>query len=254
MHTKLTKRTAPRRTVMLALLLFSGPAVWVGWSQNVGGLVEPGAVTWKTWVLSSGSELRISTPPEWAQTVAELDTLRALAGQRNAATLDRISYWDTGAPGQRWNEIALVQASAVRAPRGLRAMALLNVAIYDATIAAWDSKYAHNRPRPSELDPSIAAVLPNPRSPSYPSEHAVVAAAASTVLSYLFPDSAQSYAAMAREAAQSRLDAGVHRGDAGTQGVLPLLDLEAPRRSSCRSVAPDGWQYHITSRGRRPAW
>ena len=209
MHKKLTKRTAPRRAVTLALLLFSGPAVWVGWSQNVGGLVEPGAVTWKTWVLSSGSELRISTPPEWAQTVAELDTLRALAGQRNAATLDRISYWDTGAPGQRWNEIALVQASAVRAPRGLRAMALLNVAIYDATIAAWDSKYAHNRPRPSELDPSIAALLPNPRSPSYPSEHAVVAAAASTVLSYLFPDSAQSYAAMAREAAQSRLDAGV---------------------------------------------
>ena len=88
-------------------------------------------------------------------------------------------------------------------------MALLNVAIYDATIAAWDSKYAHNRPRPSELDPSIAAVLPNPRSPSYPSEHAVVAAAASTVLSYLFPDSAQSYTAMAREAAQSRLDAGI---------------------------------------------
>ena len=78
-------------------------------------------------------------------------------------------------------------------------MALLNVAIYDATIAAWDSKYAHNRPRPGELDPTIAAVLHNPRSPSYPSEHAVVATAASTVLSYLFPDSAQSYATMARE-------------------------------------------------------
>jgi hypothetical protein len=28
---------------------------------------------------------------------------------------------------------------------GLRAFAMLNVAIHDALIAAWDSKYAHNR-------------------------------------------------------------------------------------------------------------
>jgi membrane-associated phospholipid phosphatase len=195
-------------SILLAIVL-SGPWARIGWSQHVNSLVEPGAGTWRTWVLSSGSDLRIPAPPGWTQTSAEIEFLRMLSGKRDAAALDRISYWDTGAPGQRWNEIALSQASLINAPRGLRAMTLLNVAIYDATIAAWDSKYTYYRPRPSELDPTVGAMLPTPRSPSYPSEHAVVAGAASAILSYLFPAGAQSYADLAREAAQSRLDAGV---------------------------------------------
>jgi membrane-associated phospholipid phosphatase len=198
-----------RPAAALLFLLFSGSAAHVAWSQNDPGLIEPGAGTWRTWVLTSGKDLRIPAPPEWVQTMAELAALRSLATQRDAATLDRIRYWDAGAPGYRWNEIALVQASAVRAPRGLRAMALLNVAIYDATVAAWDSKYAYNRPRPSEIDPTTSTVVPTPRSPAYPSEHAVVAGAASTVLSYLYPANAQNYADLAREAGQSRLEAGV---------------------------------------------
>jgi membrane-associated phospholipid phosphatase len=66
-------------------------------------------------------------------------------------------------------------------------MALLSVAIYDATVAAWDSKYAYNRLRPTAFDPSLTATLPNPQSPSYPSEHAAVAGAASTVLALSVP-------------------------------------------------------------------
>ena len=89
-----------------------------------------------------------------------------------------------------------------------RMMALLNVAIYDATIAAWDSKYAHNRRRPAEIDPTLATAMSNPRSPSYPSEHAVVAGAASVVLGYVMPDDAQLFAAKAEEAGRSRLWAG----------------------------------------------
>ena len=61
-------------------------------------------------------------------------------------------------------------------------MALLSVAIYDATVAAWDSKYAYNRLRPTVFDPSLMAALPNPQSPSYPSEHATVGGAASTAI------------------------------------------------------------------------
>ena len=52
-------------------------------------------------------------------------------------------------------------------------------------------------------------MIPNPRTPSYPSEHAAVAGAASTVLAYLFPDNAKVYTDQAEAAAQSRLLAGV---------------------------------------------
>src|SRR2546427_6070578 len=72
---------------------------------RVNEQVEPTAGRWKTWVLTSGSQLRLPPPPDQAGTAAELRELRALAGQRDAAALDRISFWDAGAPGDRWNGI-----------------------------------------------------------------------------------------------------------------------------------------------------
>src|SRR5439155_13158013 len=48
-----------------------------------------------------------------------------------------------------------------------------------------------------------------PRSPSYPSDYAATAFAAADVLSYLNPSEADSFRAMAEEAARSRLYAGV---------------------------------------------
>jgi membrane-associated phospholipid phosphatase len=172
-----------------------------------GGQIEPSAGSWKTWVLTSGSQLRLPLPPDGASELAEV---RALAAQRDAQTMDRIDYWDMGAPVMRWNEIAITQGLKTRMTlRAYRVMSLVNVAIADATIATWDSKYAHNRPRPADLDPSLSTTVASPRSPSYPCEHAVTAGAASTVLAYLFPDDAQRLAELAQEAASSRVQAGV---------------------------------------------
>src|SRR5918912_432979 len=87
---------------------------------------------------------------------------------RGAAALDQVSYWGSGSPGYRWNEIAIAQGLKDGiAIAAYRVLALVNVAIYDATVAAWDAKYAYNRPRPSEADPSLTTMLPNPSSPSY---------------------------------------------------------------------------------------
>jgi membrane-associated phospholipid phosphatase len=124
--------------------------------------------------------------------------------------LHLIRYWDAGAPGYRWNEIAIAHAlKEGMALRAYRMLALLNVAIYDATIAAWHAKYTYHRPRPSAVSPVLTTALPTPPSPSYPSEHAVAAGAASAVLAYLFPKAAQFFAAKAHEAGRSRLLAGV---------------------------------------------
>lgn len=169
--------------------------------------VEPGAGTWKTWVLTSGSEFRLPPPPDSA---AELAEVRAQAAQRDAQAVDRIEYWNMGAPATRWNEIAITQGLKARMTlRSYRLMALVNVAMADATVAAWDSKYAYNRPRPADLDSTISAAVVASRSPSYPCEHAVTAGAASTVLSYLFPDEAGRFAELAQDEASSRVRAGV---------------------------------------------
>jgi hypothetical protein len=175
------------------------------------GRVEPGAGAWQTWVLDSGSQLRLPPPPGEAETQAELAQLQEAAARRDAAALDRISYWDAGAPPYRWTERAVkhTQSRNALGNRAFRLLALLNVAVYDATVAAWDSKYAHNRPRPAERAPGLPTAVPTPNSPSYPSEHAVAAGAAQAVLSYVFPADAATFAAWAEEAARSRVEAGV---------------------------------------------
>lgn len=173
-------------------------------------MIEPNAGTWKTWILASGDQLRPEAPPDEAATQAELARLQDMAADRDATALERISYWDAGSPGYRWNEVAMQET--VRAGLDLlsyRLMALVNVAIYDATIAAWDAKYAYNRVRPALADAGLSTVIATPNSPSYPDEHAVTAGAAAAVLSAIFPDQGERFNDMATEAADSRVMAGV---------------------------------------------
>jgi membrane-associated phospholipid phosphatase len=184
------------------------------------GSIEPAAGHWKTWVLDSGSQLRLPQPPDDAATSVEMDELKMVAARRDGAALDQIAYWDAGSPGYRWNEIACAAGlKGIAGIRNYRALALLNVAIYDATVAAWDTKYAYNRPRPAERDPSFTTALASPASPSYPSEHAVTAGAASAVLAYLLPNDAQLFASLADEAAMSRMLAGVQYRSDVTAGL-----------------------------------
>ena len=207
-----TRRVAVASGLLAAPATLSAAGAWRRRPPRGGrrGPLEPGAGGWRTWVLASGSELRPPPPPGEATARAELAELRALAARRDAAALDEVAYWDAGAPGYRWNELAVGRGLAL--PNGARAyrlMALLNVAIHDATIAAWAAKYAYNRPRPAEADPALATALPTPASPSYPCEHGAAAGAAAAVLGYLFPDGAGALAEQAAAAGRSRVVAGV---------------------------------------------
>jgi hypothetical protein len=122
--------------------------------DSKGNMIEPQAGEWRTWVLkmaaSSGRRLR-QTSKQRKQKSLEL---KQLAKQRDQAALDQIAYWNTGASAYRWNEIALEEAlfANMNSMAAGRAMALIHAAIYDATIAAWDAKYAYNRSRPSSFD------------------------------------------------------------------------------------------------------
>jgi membrane-associated phospholipid phosphatase len=197
--------------LVIALVPSNAGAVPASSSQNASTWIEPHAGAWQTWLLASGSQLRPGAPPDAAETGAEIEQLQQLAAQRNANVQDQIAFWDTGSPSYRWNELAIGEALKHNSNSlfGFRTSALLHVAMYDAIIATWDAKYAYQRPRPSDFDPGLGTALTNPLSPSYPSEYAAAAGAASAVLTYLFPDDAQLFADKADEAARSRLLAGV---------------------------------------------
>jgi membrane-associated phospholipid phosphatase len=176
-----------------------------------GTQVEPRAGQWKTWVLASPRQFRLPAPPDRAAADAELKTLRDLAAKRYGEGRLQIKFWNAGGPAYRWDRIALDESLShlVNTNRGARALALVSVAMYDATVAAWDSKSLYHRPRPSVADPSLSTGVSVPQSPSYPSEHAVVAGAASAVLAYLFPDDAARLISLAEEDGKTQVLAGI---------------------------------------------
>lgn len=216
--------------------------------------VDQGAGAWRTWVLGSGKDLRVPPPPDSQATAAELQQVRGLAGQRDAAALERIRYWDFWSPSHRWNDLLIDISAANPIPGGtvLRHFAMMNVALADALVAAWDSKYAHNRRRPGEMDGQLVTAVAVPRSPSYPCEHSVAAGAAAAVIAHLYPKEAQRVAAAAEEAARSRVlagavfpsdtKAGLELGRAVAVRVIEEMKVEGGKWTGTVPTGPGLWK------------
>jgi membrane-associated phospholipid phosphatase len=210
-------------------------------------MAEPDAGTWRTWFLTSGADLRLTPLPD---SPGELPQVRSAVDGANATILDRVAFWDAGAPPYRWNELAT--DLSFRGVFGTsspaifwRIQAYLNMAIHDATVATWDSKYAYKRPRPSELDGTLSPLVTVPRSPAYPSEHAAVAGAASEVLAYFAPNEAESLRNLAAEAALSREWAAVQYPSDSAAGLdigraVAKLAIDAARSDNFDTATWDG--------------
>jgi membrane-associated phospholipid phosphatase len=91
-----------------------------------------------------------------------------------------------------------------------RAYALLSVAQYDALVAAWNNKYTYNRASPHQIDKTIRPAVATGGDPTYPSDHAAVAAASAALLSYLWPNETTQLSKKAVADDASRLSAGVN--------------------------------------------
>jgi membrane-associated phospholipid phosphatase len=175
---------------------------------------EPTAGTWKTWILASPDEIPVPAPPP-AGSAAEQredEEVREFAGRRTAEITDIVRKWagETEPVSAPWVEMNLefVSARAKDPPLSSRGYALMSVAVYDAMVATWHYKYLYNRDAPDVVD-RISDPGPDP---SYPSEHAAIAGAASRVLAYLFPERpALRLDEAAEQAAESRVFAGTNR-------------------------------------------
>lgn len=168
--------------------------------------VEPNAGNWKTWFITSGKDYRLPAPPAYKNEVAQV-----LSTQKNldSATRQQIIYWNGGSPGYRWQEMMNKLWTVDTGRYGALANMLLGTAIYDATVAAWDTKYTYNRPRPFAADSRVRAHVVKPESPSYPCEYSVAAGVASTIIAHFYPALADSVKKLAGQVTASRIAAGV---------------------------------------------
>jgi hypothetical protein len=190
--------------------------------------------------LRTPGQFRPSAPPAVDSAVAQRDIeqVRRVGGQTGSTRTDEqtaiAQFWYENST-QGWNRIARVaaQAQQLDAPQSARLFALLNAAMADGYIAMMEAKYHYLYWRPVTAIRAAGAqdwlsFLPTPPIPDYPSGHAVIGAAAATVLARFFASdfvafettSGQpfagltrrfvSFSAAAQENAASRVLAGIH--------------------------------------------
>jgi len=214
---------------------FANPAV-PAW-----GFVTP-------FVLERGDQFRPEGPPsltsdEWAADFNETKRLGRVDSAERTAEQTEIALCDAEGSLPMWNRVA--RTVTAQKQTGLvenaRVFALLNLAMVDATIACWDSKYTYRFWRPvtaipladtdgndaTEADPAWTPLRATPLHPEYPSAHSCVSTAAAKVMTSLFGKhtafsmatstcpagvvrSYDSFQALADEVGDSRIYIGFH--------------------------------------------
>jgi membrane-associated phospholipid phosphatase len=168
--------------------------------------VEPAAGNWKTWFITSGKDHRLSPPPSYKDEIVQVISVQ----QRiDAKGMHQVIFWNAGAPGYRWQEMLDKLWTVDTGRYAILANLLMGTATYDATVAAWNTKYAYKRPRPYAADKRIKVFIPKPESPSYPCEHSVAAGVAVAIFSKFYPAMRDSVMKLAQQLMESRVAAGV---------------------------------------------
>jgi hypothetical protein len=178
----------------------------------------------------------------YAQALAEVQTLgSATSSVRTTAQTYIAKFWQDDTPAAMWNRVADQLATANDLPlvENARRLALMNIALADATIAVWNAKNAYNFWRPVTAirvtsDPTWTPLLVTPAFQEYPSAHAVVSSASATVLTAFYGDHTQftvtaagfgnasrtftSFSAAVQEVQDARIYAGYHFRFSTTDG------------------------------------
>jgi membrane-associated phospholipid phosphatase len=223
-----------------------GDAVWpVGtepkgdafWIPTPPGFVypplEPLAGSWRTWNLRTGSQFRPGPPLAYGspEFLDEMNEVYAVSQSLTDEQKRIADFWADGAgtvtPPGHWNAIAvgLVKSAGFSTLRTAQLFSALNTAQADAFIACWDAKFLYWSIRPitairRRIDPNSLSYIVTPPLPSYVSGHSTTSGAASAVLAGFFPSRGAELAAMADEAALSRLYGGIHYRSDNDAGLV----------------------------------
>lgn len=238
-----------------------GPGVWQRTTNNR----PPETPHWgsvKPFVLQSADIFRPAAPPDlssaaYARDVNEVKRLGGVNSTQRTKDQEEIArFWSdfsyTSSPVGRWNEIAIeaVAQQGLTISEKARLFAVLNVAMADAGIAAWDCKFHYQFWRPVSAihevfddgneatppDKEWESLLPSPSHPEYVSGHSTFSATAAFVLTKQLGlprerikvtnrempgiiRTFESYEEIAIEAGMSRIYGGIHFFAANEKGA-----------------------------------
>jgi membrane-associated phospholipid phosphatase len=266
---------------------FALPTVSGAWTGSGTGL-QPCWGTLRTFAVANGSACAASGHPAYSTSTSSTFYDQALlvyittgnAGAHLTPEQKHIAnFWAdnptmTGTPPGHWVAITgIVAAQAgLSLNRTAEAYARVGIAVADAFITCWKTKFDTNLLRPvtyirTHINAAWEPFIPTPNFPTYPSGHSAQSGAAATVLSGLlgrraftdtthsdlnpdlgYPDRAfADFYAAANEAAVSRLYGGIHylfdNKDGFAQGVCngthinTTIEFTKPQKSNARQPA-----------------
>jgi len=212
-----------------------GDGQWTGTNP-----VLPACGTWRTWIATSGAEFP-SEPPYAFGSPEDLADVAAVVAAAAALTPEQVAIvhkWGDVSPPAIWNGLLneRIVSRQLDDAAAARAHAFLNMAMADAFIACWATKYTYWTARPVHRIPGLVPVIPTPNFPSYTSGHSTISAAAAAVLAETFPDEAGFLRDQAEEAALSRLWGGIHFPHDNDQGLAVGTRLGAKVVARMRAV------------------
>jgi hypothetical protein len=235
-----------------------GPGLWVPTPPTfVPNPLQPCWGQLRPFVLTSSDECAPPPPPAYATDPASAfyglalevyDTNLNLTDEQQTIAL----YWAdspgvTGTPPGHWIAIVgqLARNNGLSLMAAAEAYARVGLAVADAFIGCWQTKYIYNQLRPvtyiqDVIDPTWVPLLVTPNFPSYTSGHSTQSGAAATVLTDMFgvvaftdtlftdhdlvpsqaPRTFTSFDEAAEEAAISRLYAGIHYPSDNNSGLV----------------------------------
>lgn len=247
----------------------TGPGVWRPTPPSFAPAMTPQWAIVTPFAMTDCAQFRTKAPPpltsaEYATYLNEVKSLGAKNSTTRTPEQTIIANFWMDMPGTattvgRWNLIAqsVADQKSNTFSENARLFALLNIAMADAGITAWNYKFYYNFWRPitaireadtdgnpdTAKDPMWMPLIMTPAFQEHVSAHSTFSAAAATVLEYYFgteginftiydfmmPASGRAYAsfsAAAEEAGASRIYGGIHFTSANLDGL-----------SSGRSVA-----------------
>lgn len=245
-----------------------GPGDWVPTPPAFAPYLLPQWGDLTPFTMSDHAQVRPPGPPAldsaaYATAFNEIKALGAAVGSTRTADQSQIAlFWADGAgtetPPGHWNHIAqdVGAAQGNTMEENARLFALLNLAMADAAICAWDAKYTFHNWRPvtairmadldgnpdTAPDPAWASFIVTPPFPDYVSGHSTFSGSAATVLAMFYGTddisftsvsdflpgvtrSFTSFSSAAMEAMNSRLYGGIHYRFANEDGLASGLEI-----------------------------
>lgn len=182
------------------------------WAATPGCTAAGGAFFhWKDlkpFVLQTADQFRLDEPPglNSARYGRDYQEVKSVGGSNSALRpqdrSDVARFYAVVSPVAVWNPIArqLSVTAAHSMSQNARTFALLNMALSDAAVSVFDTKYRHNSWRPetairmghtddndrTDVDPTFTPLIIAPCFPGYPSAHAGLSGAAREVLEQIY--------------------------------------------------------------------